>query len=306
MLGIVAAVVSALGYGVASALQAVAAREEPDSGGIDARLLARLVRRLPFVASLGLDLIGFVGQFIALRYLAIYVVQAVQAGSLAVTAVAAMPLLGARVRVREWWGVVAVCVGLIMLASAAGAESVEPASLAVRVWVLVTAIAVAGLGYLIGQFSGRRGAVALGVAAGLGFGVVALAARAMTDLSIGALASNPATYALPIAGLAAFLFYTTGLQRGAVTTVTAAVIIAETVLPGVVGVIVLGDRTRPGLAPLAIIGFVISVGGALVLARFGEVASAPGAAATDDPDAQPRATVSPPPGRPSVDRPDRR
>lgn len=305
-MGIVAAVVSAFGYGVASALQAVAAREEPDSGGMDARLLGRLVRRLPFLASLGLDLIGFVAQFIALRYLAIYVVQAVQAGSLAVTAVAAIPLLGTRVRVREWWGVAAVCVGLIMLASAAGAESVEPASLAVRVWLLVTAIAIAGFGYLIGHLSGRHGAVALGIVAGLGFGVVALAARAMTDLSIGALASNPATYALLIAGLAAFLFYTTGLQRGAVTTVTAAVIIAETVLPGAVGVIVLGDRTRPGLAPLAIIGFIISVGGALALARFGEIGPPPvGAAITDDPGTAPQESASPAAGGPSADRRDR-
>ena len=32
----------------------------------------------------------------------------------------------------------------------------------------------------------------------------------------------------------------------------------------------LGDRTREGLAWLAVLGFVVSVAGALALARFGE------------------------------------
>jgi hypothetical protein len=55
-----------------------------------------------------------------------------------------------------------------------------------------------------------------------------------------------------------------------VTTATAAVILAETMPPAVVGVIFLGDTTRPGLAPVAGLGFALAVACALALARFGE------------------------------------
>ncbi|MGP3922126.1 hypothetical protein [Streptomyces sp. 8N616] len=42
------------------------------------------------------------------------------------------------------------------------------------------------------------------------------------------------------------------------------------VRPAVFGVARLGDTTRHGLAPLAVTGFVLSIAGALALARFGE------------------------------------
>jgi hypothetical protein len=69
----------------------------------------------------------------------------------------------------------------------------------------------------------------------------------------------------------AFQFYAAGLQRGAVTVVTAAVVIGETVAPAVVGVVVFGDHTRRGMAPVAIVGFVVALAGAFGLTRFGHV-----------------------------------
>jgi drug/metabolite transporter (DMT)-like permease len=275
IVGFVAALASAVCYGVASVLQSSAARAEPDRGGVDARLLARLARRLPFVVGVALDMVAFVAQFIALRYLAVFVVQAVQAGNLAVTALAAIPLLGARLRGREWAAIGAVCVGLVMLAVAAGTERAGAVSPAVRWGLLIGVAVIVAAGFAAGRMTGRAAPVVLGAVAGLGFGVVALSARVLTDLQIGRLVTNPALYALAIGGIASFLFYTTGLQRGAVTTVTAAVIISETVLPALVGVIVLGDRTRPGFAPVAVAGFAIAVTGSLMLARFGEAGTAP-------------------------------
>ena len=109
----------------------------------------------------------------------------------------------------------------------------------------------------------------LGLAAGFGFGVVEVAVRLIDSVSVSELA-NPATYALLLGGGAAFLALTSALQRGSVTVATAAMVIGETVGPAVVGVVWLGDRTREGLAWLAVLGFVVSVAGALALARFGE------------------------------------
>jgi hypothetical protein len=45
-----------------------------------------------------------------------------------------------------------------------------------------------------------------------------------------------------------------------------------------VGVVWLGDRTRDGLAWLAVLGFLVAVAGALALARFGEAPASGGGA----------------------------
>jgi len=270
IIGLLMAVVSAICYGIGSVLQASAAQTEEDTGGVDARLLARLAKRGPFLAGLALDLIAFVAQFISLRYLAVFVVQAVQAGNLAVTAVVAIPLLGARLARREWAAIGGVCGGLVLLAMAAGSERQEPVKAVIEWSFLAAAGGVLALGLVIGRFRKPWAAVSLGFVAGLGFGIVALCARALTDLSPSSLVTNPAAYGLLAGGFISFLFYATALQRHKVTTVTAAVVIGETVLPALVGVLVLGDGTRPGFVPVAVIGFVISVAGAVLLARFGE------------------------------------
>jgi drug/metabolite transporter (DMT)-like permease len=178
--------------------------------------------------------------------------------------------MGSRLRGREWAAVAAVCAGLVLLATAAGAERVGAVPGAVRWSLLIGATAVAGVGMGVGRTSGRFAAPALGFVAGLGFGLVALAARTVTDLAFGSLVRNPAIYAMAVGGIISFLFYATALQRGRVTTVTASIVIGETILPAVVGVLVLGDGTRPGFVPVGVTGFVVAVCGALTLARFGE------------------------------------
>jgi drug/metabolite transporter (DMT)-like permease len=270
IIGLLTAALSAICYGVASVLQSLAARREHDTGGVDARLLARLARQGPFVVGIVLDLIAFASQFVSLRYLAVFVVQAVQAGNLAVTAVVAIPVLGARLAGREWAAIAAVCVGLVLLAVAAGSERVGEVGAAVGWGLLIASLVFVAAGFVVGRWTTRYAPAVLGFVAGLGFGVSALAARVITNLSIGHLLRDPAVYAMGIGGVVSFLFYATALQRFAVTTVTAAVIVGETVLPALVGVYVLGDRTRPGFIPVAVAGFMISIAGAILLARFGE------------------------------------
>jgi hypothetical protein len=58
------------------------------------------------------------------------------------------------------------------------------------------------------------------------------------------------------------------LRRASVTTVTAVVVVAETVAPGLAGILLLGDRARPGLGWLAAAGFAATVVAAWSIARF--------------------------------------
>jgi hypothetical protein len=268
----VAALGAAVCFGVASVLQAVATRATaPGSGsGIDARLLARAARQWPYMLGLALDGAGFLLELAALRALPIYAVGAALAASLAVTAIAATRLLGARLGGREWWAVGAVCAGLGLLGLSSGSEGSTSGSAALRYGVLGAAAAVLVLGAAAGRLPGRWRAAALGLGAGFGFGAVEVAVRLIDDLSPRDLVTNPAAYGLLVGGAAGFLLLTSALQRGSVTAATAGMVIGETIGPALVGVIALDDRTRAGWAPVAVAGFVLALAGALALSRFGE------------------------------------
>jgi drug/metabolite transporter (DMT)-like permease len=275
VLSIGCAVGAAIGYGLASVLQARGARSVPATEGVDPRLLVRLTRSAPFLAGVALDTLAFVLQLVALRTLPIFLVQATVAANLAVTALGATILLRERLGRFEWGAVVAVCVGLAALAAGAGAEGARRPPVGFFIG-LTGAVAVLVLVALAGRWLPQRGRTAwLGAGAGIAFGVVALAARTLPSLDPVRLLVEPATYLVLAGGVLGFLLYTTALQGGSVTAATAAVVVGETIIPAVLGVLVLGDRARPGAVWLAVGGFVLAVAGALSLSRFGEPDSHP-------------------------------
>lgn len=236
---------------------------------MDTALLLRAARQWRYLLGLGLDAAGFVLQIVALKHIPIYTVGAALAASLAVTAVVSAWLLHVRLSGAEWGAVGVVCAGLAMLGLASGEEGSGTGSFALQLGLLVVAGLVLLVGAVAGGLPDRSRALVLGLAAGTGFGVVEVAVRLIDDISIRSL-TNPALYALLLGGGAAFLLLTSALQRGSVTTATAGMVIGETIGPAVVGVVWLGDRTREGLTWLAVLGFAVSVAGALLLTRFGE------------------------------------
>ena len=64
------------------------------------------------------------------------------------------------------------------------------------------------------------------------------------------------------------------------TVVSALTFAVETVVPSVLGVAFLGDRPRPGMGPLAVVGFVVTLVGAVLLARYAEPDTGTSAAGT--------------------------
>ena len=146
------------------------------------------------------------------------------------------------------------------------------------------------LGFAAGKIAGSRGSAALGFVSGLGFGIVSLAGRVLIDLSPGHLWRDGAIWALMLSGAVGFLLHAIALQRGSVATATVGVVLGETILPVVIGVVMLGDTTRQGYVPVAFIGFLLAVSGALALSRFGELeagvidpADSPALSAAPDP-----------------------
>ncbi|MCD7443941.1 hypothetical protein K4B79_37750 [Streptomyces lincolnensis] len=266
----VCALGAAVCFGTATVLQAMAARAADTGAGGEAALFLRAVRQWRYLAGLALDGLGFVFQVAALRSVPIYAVGAALASSLAVTAVVAARLLRVRLRGSEWGAVGVVCAGLAMLGVASGAEGDRSGPAWLGYVMLAVAVAVLLLGLGGGLLPERGRALLLGLGAGFGFGVVEVAVRLIDSLAPSDLVADPAVYALLLGGGAAFLSLTSALQRGSVTTATAGLVIGETIGPALVGVVWLGDRTRDGLAWLAVLGFLVGVAGALALARFGE------------------------------------
>ncbi len=269
ILGFVCALGAALGYGVGSVLQAVAARQAPLAEGLDPGLLLRLLRSWRYVVGLGLDGLGFLLTLVAVQSLPLFVVQATVASFLAVTAVLGALFLQMPLSRRDWIGLGVTVLGLALVALSAsgeGAVSVTPAD---GWWVLAAAAALGLLAVPLGRWTGTRGAAALGAVAGLAFGATSVAARMLPD-SV-ALLDSPPAYALVVAGAVALLAYSTALQRGSVTAATAPLVVGETVAPALVGLLVLGDRPRHGWEVVAALGFALAVGGAVSLARHGEL-----------------------------------
>jgi drug/metabolite transporter (DMT)-like permease len=277
LIGVLLALGTSVCYGVATVLQAEATRsvDAGSDSGVDAVLLLRAVRQWRYLVGITLDGLGFLLQVAALRLVPIYVVAAAIAASLAVTAIVAAWVLSTRVSTVEWVAVGVVCVSLAMLGLAAGPEGTRrgPAGLGWALLVVVAAMFIAGAA--AGRLGERSRALVLGLGAGGGFGVVEVAVRLIDpiDPTKAAFYTNPAVYAVLAGGAAGFLLLTSALSRGSVTTAVAGMVVGETIGPALVGVVWLGDQTRPGLTWMVVAGFVVAVAGTLALSRFGEAPS---------------------------------
>lgn len=282
VLGLVTALAAALCYGVGSVFQAVAARSSDDVAGLDPRLLGRLLKSWKYVLGVGLDGLGFLLGLVAVRTLPLFVVQSVIASFLAITAVLGAIFLNMPLTRRDKIALGVVVGGLVLIGASAAEDGTVEVSTAETWGVLIVSLLLVGLAIPLARIPGARGAAALGSVAGLAFGATAVASRMLPgDLDpahfsgeIGRLLASPATYALVVSAVVALLTYSIALQRGSVTQATAPLVVGETLAPALVGLLLLGDRAREGWGWVAVIGFVLSVGGALALARHGEIPAA--------------------------------
>ncbi|HEU5421632.1 MAG TPA: hypothetical protein VFV41_28395 [Streptosporangiaceae bacterium] len=294
-----AALLSAFCYGIAAVMQAIAVRSasrRPElagpretvasasgtaaaaaSGaatttvtGVDPGLVMRMLGQWPFLVSIGIDLLGFLAQLVALARLPLFAVQAIIAANLAVTAVCAAWIMRVRLSGREWLAVSGVVAGVGLLGSSAGAEGAAHVGFGVELGLIISVAVVAVAGLAAARLRGPYRTPVLGATAGLGYAVLAVSARVLPGFSPAELVRNPATYTLAAAGIVSFMLYASALEGGSVTVATAAVVLAETTPPAIIGVLFLGDSTRPGLESVAVAGFILAVCCAVALARFGE------------------------------------
>jgi drug/metabolite transporter (DMT)-like permease len=257
-------------YGVGTVLQAVGARRASGSGHLDVTLFGRLARQSYYLGGLALDAVGFVAAVLALRTLPLFVVQAAVAGSLGVTAALAPMVFGFRLRTSAKVAIIVLFGGLVLLGASAQNEDAADLS-GLGGWVLLAGVVVVAAAGAIAARSTRNSGIALAACAGLGFAGAAIAARSLVvPTPAWHFVGEPIAIALVAYGACGILMFASALQRGSVTPTSAVMLAVETIVPATVGLVALGDRTRPHLEIVAGLGFALTVGACLALARYAE------------------------------------
>ncbi|MFC4946861.1 hypothetical protein [Pseudonocardia sp. GCM10023141] len=222
-----------------------------------------------FLAGILVDLVAWLCAAVALRQLPVFAVQAVIGGSIALTAVAGARMnerpLGRNPRI----AVIACLAGLVLVAASAGTDRPPVQSETVNVVLIATLLVLAVVVLVLRQFPR---AWPLALAAGMGFGGSSLAVRAAhvevgNGFSVMALLGQPTTYLVIGFWVVGMIGYSAALSRGDVGSVTAVFVVTEVVLPGIIGIVLLGDPVRDGWVWPFVLGLAIAVAGVVVLAR---------------------------------------
>src|SRR3569833_362564 len=288
--GLVTAVAASACYGTGSVLQAVGSRKSArretaaqstagttSYGGPSLMSTAKAAVTWEFLLGSVLVLVGFGLGALAARLLPLFLSQTVISANLVITAVLGIKLLGIRLNRPEWLSIAVNNTALVLLAGAAGHEGSGRTPISAHWWLLVASALVIGGGIVVVRWLGARAAILAGLLSGLGFGAVGVGVRVLNGadpIAPGALLSDPALYAILTGGVGGKYLHTVALQIGSVFGASVVFVVGETVVPGALGVLWLGDASRPGYASAALAGFVLAVAGAVAVARFGRTAQA--------------------------------
>ncbi|MBB5957087.1 drug/metabolite transporter (DMT)-like permease [Saccharothrix tamanrassetensis] len=257
-------------YALGIVAQTIAARRaEPGHGfGLLARLAVDRLYLLGFAGQVG----GFVLAFFARAELPLYLVQAGSSCAVGVATVFGVLALGWRVRPVEVAVLVAMALGLLLLAGAS-APSVA-AEIPVDVGLLVLGGPLLAV-FLVSR--GAKGVVPVAVAAGLAYAVVAIASRSLADEPVSQLPYYPLVWLMVLAALVGQAGMAVALQRGSATSTIATMDSVTVVVTSAVGILALGDRIAPGREWWVAAGVALVVLGVLALGYASRLTPAPAA-----------------------------
>ena len=251
VLGLVAALGAAVLFGGAAVAQAIAVRH---SGLVSWRM----------VGVSGIYLLGWVLHLVAISRLPLYLAQMAIGASLAVTALIASRVVHEPLERRHWVAIGGMVLGFAMLISAAGPVDPDAGHPRIGTALLMVWVALLVAGTAAWRWRAPRSGLALGLLAGLGYSGAPLATRALEEPGLDLQTILPGVL-IPLFGALGFTLQSLALQRTSVTAATAPMVLLETFVPAALGVLVFNDAVRHGLGLVALLGFLVATGGALVL-----------------------------------------
>lgn len=271
VLGLVAAVIAAAANAGAALLEAMATRRATRAVGV---LTSPL-----YLGGLLLDIVGWVLTVVALRYMPIVAVQAIVAGQVVITVVASHWVFDTPLRRIDLAAAAANVVGLGLLVGSAQTGELPQAGVGATIALIAVLVLLAGVGIVTALRT--RHSVLIACLAGLAYSGTAVAVR-LVDVGgsaedvVRALITNPVIWALVGYAALGLGLYTVALARGSVGPVVAVLAVTETLAPGLLGLVLLGDGIRSGWVVPFVVGLVLALGGVVVLARSPAQASLAG------------------------------
>ncbi|GIG02135.1 hypothetical protein Cci01nite_72280 [Catellatospora citrea] len=258
-------------YGIANLLQSIAATRTATTDTLDPGLLLRLFGNSTYLLGLGCQILGFFLALGARRDLPLFLVQSAVTAGLCVTAFAGVVLLKWKLPLAEILLLLGVMAGIGMLAVSAEPGHAEPLDTKGVISLVVALVAIAGVSAFAGKVKGVLGSVVLGSLAGLCFASAAIAARPLASAqTIVEFGLNPLLYLVIAHSLTGQLLLGLAMQRGSTNAAVAAMDAAGAVPAAVIGMLLLGDKIRPGMSWVAALGFVITLGAVIALTRYAE------------------------------------
>lgn len=273
--GIVIAIVASVANAFAVVLQAAEARETPLSKSARVSLFAVLIHRRRWLAGIGLMIIAWPLQILALVYAPITVVQPTLASGQLVLLAVARFRLGERVGLLELLGALAIVVGIGVVIWAAPRHTVhEPGVVRVAIPLIVVGTAALAA-YVVGRLHPHR-VLALVIGAGLAYAWIDFANKLLANEISGSRWLPAAAWlaATLLFGALAFLEETSSLQQRPAITVAPVIGAVQDPLPVLMALAAGVESWGAGsqkLIPLTL-GLAIVTAGAALLGRSEAVA----------------------------------
>ncbi len=258
-------------YGIANLLQSIAATKTKSTETLDPGLLLRLFGHRIYLAGLGCQILGFFLALFARRDLPLFLVQSAVTAGLCVTAVLGVIFLKWKLPRAEIGLLVLVVLGIGALAASAEPSKGEQLGWKGIVSLIVALAMIAGGSVFAARIKGVLGSVVLGSIAGLCFTCAAIAARPLAgSQTVTEFVFNPLLLLVIVNSLTGQLLLGLAMQRGSTNAAVAGMDAAGAIPAAVLGLLLLGDRMRPGLELLAVVGFVVTLGAVIALTRYAE------------------------------------
>lgn len=248
---VLASLAAGVCFAVAGVLQQWAAGARPDDEALRPRLLRHLVRDRLWLSGIGLAVLAYGFQSLALAFGPLSLVQPLIVTELVFAVPLSARLHRLRLGRREWFGTFAVAAGLALALVSARPHGGHPET-GVRSWLLIlgataalVCVALTAGRLLSGPW--RASATALAAGAVMGTQSVLLAATVeRLRHGLGSALSAWQTYALVAASLGGLLLIQSAFQQGPLAASLTVIDATEPVVAVTVGMTVFGEMIRTG------------------------------------------------------------
>lgn len=269
-LAVGAAVGCALCNAIAAVLQKTSSDKVTAIRSYNMGVVIRLFQQIPYSVGIVFDLLAGVCTLIAVNRLPLFIVQAIIASCVVLTAFLEQIFLKRKLSRQIYIAAVVVLAGLGLLALASHSEKTATISSSVKDIIIVCPFFLFVVGAAAIKLKKRLGAMVLAILSGAAFGGVSIIGRLLVYPSpIWLVAKNPLIWVLIIFGTIGQYFFTAALQRSLATVVNGVMTSAQTVIPLLVGILLLGDTARNGLWAFVWIGCLLVVSGCSYIAFTG-------------------------------------